>query len=316
LATKEILVRLNKILAATVVAVLLTGGVASQSLLPIALAQSAQTAGTANLAVGPQYDTTHVYVTPEDFDRFVASLVATFGGTTTKRGVATVTPTPSSTMTQLVLTPVGTVSVFGFTTPVPYPFGEERTGFMVTDLDAAIGAARATGADVIVTPFNDPIGRDAIIQWPGGVNTQLYWHTTRPSYAPLRTIPENRVYVSPDGAAEFVRSFLAFSHGEVVSDDAHAPGIEIGRPTDTYRRIRIQSGFGKVTVLVTDLRLPYPYRKETTGYEVANLADTLAQAKAAGVEILVAPYTADQRAAALVQFPGGYIAEIHSLASK
>jgi hypothetical protein len=85
LATKEILVRLNKILAATVVAVLLTGGVASQSLLPIALAQSAQTAGTANLSVGPQYDTTHVYVAPEDFDRFVASLLATFGGTTTKR---------------------------------------------------------------------------------------------------------------------------------------------------------------------------------------------------------------------------------------
>jgi len=32
---------------------------------------------TPALAVGPQYDTTHVYVAPEDFDRFVASLVAT-----------------------------------------------------------------------------------------------------------------------------------------------------------------------------------------------------------------------------------------------
>ena len=28
------------------------------------------------IAVGPQYDTTHVYVAPEDFDRFVASFVA------------------------------------------------------------------------------------------------------------------------------------------------------------------------------------------------------------------------------------------------
>jgi hypothetical protein len=308
--------RLNKILAATAVAALLAVGVFSRFLVTSALAQNAQTAGTANLAVGPQYDTTHVYVAPEDFDRFVASLLATFGGTTTKRGVATVTPTPSSTITQLVLTPVGTVSVFGFTTPVPYPFGEERTGYLVTGLDAAISAARATGADVIVTPFNDPIGRDAIIQWPGGVNTQLYWHATAPSYPPLRTIPENRVYVSPDRAAEFVRSFLAFSHGEVISDDEHAPGVEIGRPTDTYRRIHIESGFGKLAVLVTDLRLPYPYRKETTGYEVANLADTLAKAKAAGVEILVAPYTVDQRGAALVQFPGGYIAEIHSPASK
>jgi len=309
-------VRLNRILAATVVAILLIGAVASQSPLPIALAQSAQTAGTANLAVGPQYDTTHVYVAPEDFDRFVASLLATFGGTTTKRGVATVTPTPSSTITQLVLTPVGSISVFGFKTPIPYPFGLERTGYLVTDLDAAIGAARATGADVIVTAFPDPIGRDAVIQWPGGVNTQLYWHTTAPSYAPLQTIPENRVYVSPDRAEEFVRTFLTFSRGKVVSDDAHAPGVEIGLPTNTYRRIRIQSNFGKLTVFVTDGRLPYPYGREVTGYEVANLADTLAKSKAAGVETLVPPYMADQRDAALVQFPGGYIAEIHSPASK
>jgi hypothetical protein len=60
---------------------------------------------TPDVAVGPQYDTTHVYVAPEEFDRFVASLLATFGGTTSKQGVFTVTPTPSSTMSQLVLTP-------------------------------------------------------------------------------------------------------------------------------------------------------------------------------------------------------------------
>jgi hypothetical protein len=53
-----------------------------------------------------------------------------------------------------------------------------------------------------------------------------------------------------------------------------------------------------------------------TGYEVSDLAATLAKAKAAGVQILVSPYIADQRAAALVQFPGGYIAEIHSSSSK
>ena len=111
-------------------------------------------------------------------------------------------------MSQLVLTPVGTVSVFGFKTPVPYPFGVERTGYLVTDIDAAIRAARATGADVLVSPFNDPIGKDAIIQWPGGVNTQLYWHTTAPSYKPLQTIPENRTYVSADKAPAFIRSFL------------------------------------------------------------------------------------------------------------
>ncbi len=273
-------------------------------------------AATPNVAVGPQYDTTHVYVAPEDFDRFVASVIATFGGTTSKQGVFTVTPTPSSTMSQLVLTPVGTLSVFGFKTPVPYPFGTERTGYLVTDMDAAIGAARATGADILVAPFNDPIGRDAIIQWPGGVNAQLYWHTTAPSYAPLQTIPENRVYVSADRAAAFVSSFLAFSHGKVVSDDAHAPGVEIGRAGDAFRRIRIQSTFGKLTALVTDGHLPYPYGREMTGYEVTNLADTLARAKAAGAVIVVAPYSSDKRDAAIVQFPGGYIAEIHAHLSK
>src|SRR5439155_27080411 len=165
----------------------------------------------------------------------------------------------------------------------------------------AIRTAKATGADVLVTSFNDPIGRDAIIQWPGGVNTQLYWHTTAPSYTPLKTIPENRVYVSPDSAGSFIRSFLTFSRGKVISDDAHAPGVEIGRPADSYRRIRIESKFGKLTALVTDGHLPYPYGREITGYEVADLSDTLAKAKTVGVVVLVAPYTADQRHAAIVQ---------------
>jgi len=305
--------RFNKIIDGKGVALALTLCVTVGSPHVGTFAQSAQTDITAAVAVAPQYDTTHVYVAPEQFDAFVSSLLATFGGTATKEGVFTVTPTPSSTMSQLVLTPVGSISVFGFKTPVPYPFGVERTGYLVADMDAAINAARVAGADVFVTPFNDPFGRDAIIQWPGGVNTQLYWHTTAPSYKALQTIPENRVYVSPDRAAAFVASYVAFSHGRVVSDDGHAPGIEIGKPGETYRRIRIESSFGKLVVFVTDGHLPYPYGREVTGYEVPNLTDTLTKAKAAGVEILVAPYTADQRTSAVVQFPGGYIAEIHSI---
>lgn len=274
-------------------------------------AQNTPGSGT-HVAVAPQYDTTHVYVAPEDFDHFVASLIATFGGTTTKQGVFTVTPTASSTISQLVLTPVGTISVFGFKTPIPYPFGVERTGYLVTDMNAAIREARATGADVVVSLFDDPIGKDAVIQFPGGVNTQLYWHTTPPSYAPLQTIPENRVYVSADRAEAFVQSFLAFSHGKIVSDEAHAPGVEIGRSNDNYRRIRIESKFGKLTVSVTDGHLPYPYGREFTAYEVADLSTTLEKAKAAGVQILVPAYSSDHRDSAIVQFPGGYIAEIHS----
>jgi predicted enzyme related to lactoylglutathione lyase len=282
----------------------------------IALFSLVTTAAGSNFGVGAQYDTTHVYVQAQDFDKFVASLVATFGGTTSKQGVFTVTPTPSKTMSQLVLTPVGTLSVFGFKTPVPYPFGVERTGYLVTDLDAAVRAAQADGADVLVSPFDDPIGRDAVIQWPGGVNTQLYWHTTPPSYPALRTIPENRIYVSAERADAFVKSFLAFSHGKVVSDTARAPGVEIGRASESYRRIRISSVFGLITVLVTDGHLPYPYGREMTGYEVANLADTIGKAKAAGASVLVEPFSAGGRNSAMVQFPGGYIAEIHSTASE
>jgi hypothetical protein len=305
--------RTIRYLVVTTVAAFLIVGSARRSLLPeIKLPVVHASTSTPNPGVAPQYDTAHVYVAPEDFDRFVASLVTTFGGTTTKQGVFTVTPTPSSTMSQLVLTPAGSVSVFGFKTPVPYSFGAERTGYLVTDLDAATRTAVEDGADVLVSPFNDPIGRDVVIQWPGGVNMQLYWHTTAPSYKALQTIPENRVYVSINSVDAFLRGFLAFSHGKVVSDDPHAPGVEIGRPKDNYRRIRIESNFGKLTVLVTDGHLPYPYGRETTGYEVANLTDTLVKAKAAGVEILVPPYTADQRNEAIVQFPGGYIAEIHS----
>jgi predicted enzyme related to lactoylglutathione lyase len=313
------MIQRRRVFAAVVfgaVAVVTTSGVwGRQGVVPVAVAERAAVA-TSEVAVGPQYDTTHVYVAPEQFDAFVSSVLATFGGIATKEGVFTVTPTPSKTMSQLVLTPVGSVSVFGFKTPVPYPFGLERTGYLVADMDAAINAARMAGADVLVSTFNDPIGRDAIIQWPGGVNMQLYWHTTAPSYKTLQTIPENRVYVSADRADDFTRSFVVFSHGKVVSDNPHAPGIEIGKPGETYRRIRIESGFGKLAVFVTDGHLPYPYGREVTGYEVPSLTDTLTKAKAAGVEVLVAPYTADQRTSAIVQFPGGYIAEIHLTTGK
>ncbi len=306
----------NKSIVGTCVALVLTLGLAVGSLHVSAFAQSPQTAETVSVAVGPQYDTTHVYVPSADFDRFVASILQTFGGKTAQAGVLTVTPTPSSTRIQLVLTPAGTLSVFGFKTPIPYPFGLERTGYLVTDMDEAVRAAKATGADVLVAAFNDPIGQEAIIQWPGGVNTQLYWHTTAPSYTPLQTIPENRVYVSPDRVDAFVRSFLAFSHGSVVSDEARAPGLEIGRPAETYRRVRIESKFGKLTAFVTDGHLPYPYGREMTGYEVTNLAETLTKAKAAGADVLVPPYRSDERDAVVVKFPGGYVAEIHSVTKK
>lgn len=267
-----------------------------------------------SFAVGPQYDTTHVYVAPEDFDKFTDSFVATFGGHKSQQGVFQVTPTPSQTMSQLVFTPSGTISVFGFKTPIPYPFGEERTGYLVTDMDGAMAAAKAHGADVVVDTFPDPIGRDAVVSWPGGLHMQLYWHTKAPNYDALERVPENRVYVSPMRANALIKNWVAFSHGKVVSDNPSAPGVEIGRPNDTYRRVRISSGYGNMTVFVTDGHLPFPYGREMTGYEVKDIDDTLKKAQAAGVSILVQPVSSEQRESAVVQFPGGYIAEIHAIA--
>ena len=51
-------------------------------------------------------------------------------------------------------------------------------------------------------------------------------------------------------------------------------------------------------------------------FAVENLDDTLAKAKTAGATVLVEPYAADARRAAVVKFPGGYVAEIHAAAGK
>jgi hypothetical protein len=271
----------------------------------------AYAAGTTDYAVGPQYDTTHVYVPQDQFDTFVSSFVATFGGTTSKQGEFQVTPTKSLTKSQLVLTPSGTVSVFGFKTPIPYPFGDERTGYLVTDIDAAVASAVKHGAVRRIATFPDPIGRDSVVQWPGGVNMQIYWHTTKPNYAPLASVPENRVYLTPDAADSFVRSWTGYAHGKVIADDKAASGAEIGQPGKTIRRVSIDSGYGKMVVFVSDGQLPWPYGRDMTGYAVTDLSATLAKAKAAGVETLVAPFTNGKRQSAIVRFPGGYVAEIH-----
>lgn len=279
-----------------------------------ATARPADVAGS--FAVGPQYDSTHVYVAPEAFDRFIASFTATFGGSAGKQGLFQVTPTPSQTMSQVAMTPAGMVSVFGFKTPIPYPFGIERTGYLVTDIDAAVAAARKAGAIRLVGTFADPIGRDVLLQWPGGVAMQFYWHIVKPSYPALATIPENRLYLTPEAAEPFVKSWAAFARATILSDDRAAPGAEIGRPGIRYRRIRLRSAYGDMAVIVSDGALPWPFGRELTGYAVADLAATLDAAKRAGVETLVTPHAEGGRASAIVRFPGGYIAEIHSATSR
>src|SRR4029077_8417044 len=122
-ATRTCMIGNRHLIKFLVLASLLSGASA-------AVAKDAAQQSGSQVGVGAQYDTTHVYVAPEDVDKFVSSFLATFGGKSTKQVVVTVTPTPSSTTSQLLQTPVGTVSLFGFKTPVPYPFGAERTGYL------------------------------------------------------------------------------------------------------------------------------------------------------------------------------------------
>jgi hypothetical protein len=279
--------------------------------LVLAAPAMAKPVATPDVGVAPQYDTTHVYVPEGDFDRFVASFSATFGGTTSKQGTFQVTPTPSLTKSQLVLTPAGTVSVFGFKTPIPYPFGDERTGYLVTDMDKAVIAARKHGAMRLLADFPDPIGRDVVVQWPGGVNMQLYWHTAKPSYAPLTTVPENRIYLTADAAGAFLKSWSGYAHASITEDNRKAPGAEVGQPAQTIRRVSLTSNYGKMVVFVTNGQLPWPYGRDMTGYQVDNIAATLDKAKANGAEVLVAPFATGRRQSAIVRFPGGYIAEVH-----
>src|SRR5260370_12694490 len=96
-AVKEISMRITRYLAVTTVVALLIVGSARLSPLPGTTPPVVHAStSTPNPGVAPQYDTTHVYVSPEDFDRFVASLLATFGGTTTHQADFTSPPTPRS----------------------------------------------------------------------------------------------------------------------------------------------------------------------------------------------------------------------------
>ncbi|OEZ91844.1 VOC family protein [Duganella phyllosphaerae] len=288
----------------------------ASAMFSLALVAPALALAAPDVAVAPQYDTTHVYVANADLDAFVNSFVGTFGGKASPRAVFTVTPTPSKTASQYVQTPVGMLSVFAFQTPIPYGFGNERTGYLVTDINTARDAAVEAGADVVVEPFDDPIGKDVLIQWAGGVNMQLYWHTKAPSYAPLHSVPDNRVYVSKVSADKFVTQFKTFAHAKVVAD-GQIDGGEIGRAGDTIRRVKLESKFGKMTVFVTDGKLTFPYGRETTGYQVDDMAATLEKAAANGATVLAAPrQTSTGNMSAMLQFPGGYISEIHDAAKR
>jgi len=70
---------MRKSLPALLLSTMLVG--ANVAIVPQVLAKTTTSVKSETPGVAPQYDTTHVYVNPEDFDKFTDSLVATFGGT-------------------------------------------------------------------------------------------------------------------------------------------------------------------------------------------------------------------------------------------
>jgi hypothetical protein len=88
------------------------------------------------------------------------------------------------------------------------------------------------------------------VQFPGGIDIQLWKHNSPTVFAPLATIPENRFYLDPAAADTFVHAWLTFSHGYAAVDDSHAShasGAEIGMPGTTYRKGRIWKQLGFAT---------------------------------------------------------------------
>lgn len=69
-----------------------------------------------------------------------------------------------------------------------------------------------------------------------------------------------------------------------------------------------------MAIFVTDDHRPLPCGRELTGYETPNFERPLEKTKGRDAIILVKPFISDERQSAIVQFPGGYIAEIHSSA--
>ena len=81
-----------------------------------------------DVSVGDNTTSTHVYVAPSDMGAFIKSFTATFGGQASPQSVTNVLPVPSSTQFRYVLHLGRTLSTFAFLTPIPFPFGSERTG--------------------------------------------------------------------------------------------------------------------------------------------------------------------------------------------
>ncbi|WIX77247.1 hypothetical protein QRX50_38515 [Amycolatopsis carbonis] len=262
-------------------------------------------------AFGVEYDASHVYLQHGKLPAFIKSWEATFGGTDNGQNTFQITPTPSKALASIIHSPVGLLAAYDYQTPVPFPFGAEQTGFGVHDPDLGADAALRSGAAVTVTPWTGPVGREAVVQFPGGFASQIWKQFDMSGFTPLTTQPEFRVYLPETTVNAFLASYLKFTGGSVISDVRKADGGEVGAPGTTYHRIRIKTQFGNTVVLAGNGDWTYPYGRDTTGYTVSDVNATVAKAAANGATVLSGPYKSKDRTSVILQFPGGYIAEVH-----
>lgn len=275
---------------------------------------SAASREDAKIALGAAFRTFHVYAQSGTAAAFVDSWIATFGGHAQPPvNDIDLTPYPSKATAIMLSSPVAALSVYEFSTGIPYPFGSEVSGWGVTDVDQAVQQASAAHAHVLVAPFDDPLGRDAVIQFPAGAAVQL-WHLFElpPNlYPPLTTKPDLRMYVPESTMDQFLASYLAFTQGEKVSDDATADGAQIGLAGKTYHRVLATSDYGNTVIIGTDGQLPYPFGRESAGIAVESVAETVAKAKGRGATVLWGPHAGPDGHSVIVRFPGDYVVEIH-----
>ena len=291
-------------------------GLALDLLLAIAggtsLAQDKPADATLSLAVGAQYDTAHVYVAPADLDRFSDSLIATFGGTKSQKAELTITPTPSKTNWQAVLHSGWHVLCVRFHDADPISV-RPRTNRLPRDRHGC----------------SDPIGESQRSRRCRGTVQRSHWARCHRSvagrhiYAALLAYDRAELREARQGPRKqgvrvtgSRRCVCPRFRGVLARED------RLRRPERTRRRGGPTKGYLPPRADQLHIRedrraryrwtAPYPYGREISGYEVANLADTVSKAKATGATVLVDPYTADRRQAAIISFPGGYIAEIYS----
>lgn len=260
------------------------------------------------LISGTQNGSTHIYLQSGTLASFTNSIASTFGGSIQQGGTAQITPTPSTVKSAFVFTPVGNFTGFEYTTPVPKPFGNENYGFMVSDMEQALLAARQLGASVMIEPFPDALGRDAVLIWPNGVQMQLFQHFKPQNNQSLKNTPETRLYIPVDRADEFIHSYSQFSLSILVQDRVLVAGdqpISDGALREVH--LTSETSFGNTHIFVTNGHLNVPFGYEVTGYAVDDFQQTYVKA----VENQAKTLWSNYQNSAIIEFPGGYKAEIH-----